>query len=482
MSTLDDIQNFGGEKKTSAPKKDPTGNNAGGGDNNNGFYKKNDGSAWVNNQDNNTTTQTLNTAQTATKVEDPKTKKVETTTQTATDNGATTPTPAQTTNTTPTTEQNDGTSGDEEIGDNDYFAYLRKKQKELEKNDNPTPTEVDKTKTISAVQKQAQESAAKARNFEKMIADIYDAEMKRNALDNDPEKEKKERKRQKRNELFAAIGDGISALANMWGTYHGAQNMWEPKNSMSDRVRKRYEQIKAEKEKKRQNYLNAANGKYQILRGRENADAGRADAETNANIAQYKAQRQAQKDADDKEYKDKKLGIDAAGVQAKINSANQNYELGKERNAIADRHNRASEQIASARESRLANGGGSKSSGEKDYRTLTLRNGQVVQYHKRYIGALNRLAPTMAQKARAAAERYYEAGDMTLGDHFDGLANSLETVKSTDGINSLVASNIADFPSMQDQVRQILGISKGKQSKASNTQAAPKKKFDPKNM
>ena len=315
-----------------------------------------------------------------------------------------------------------------------------------------------------------------------MIADIYDAEMKRNALDNDPEKEKKERKRQKRNELFAAIGDGISALANMWGTYHGAQNMWEPKDSMSDRVRKRYERIKAEKEKKRQNYLNAANGKYQILRGRENADAGRADAETNVNIAQYKAQQQAQKDADDKEYKDKKLGIDAADVQAKINSANQNYELGKERNAIADRHNRASEQIASARERRLANGGGSGSSGGKDYRTLTLRNGQVVQYHKRYIGALNRLAPTMAQKARAAAERYYEAGDMTLGDHFDGLANSLEKVKSTDGINSLVASNIAEFPSMQDQVRQILGISKGKQSKASNTQAAPKKKFDPKNM
>lgn len=459
MSTLDDILDFGGEKKASAPKKDPTGNNAGGGDNGNDFYSKEKGSARVNNPENDTTTQTPNPAPVATKVEDPKTKKVETPAQTATNNGA-------------TTTQNNG--GDEEIGDNDYLAELRKKQNELEKNDNPTPTKVDETKTISATQKQAQESATKARNFENMIADIYDAEMKRNAEDYDPEKEKKERKRQKRNELFAAIGDGISALANMWGTYHGAQNMWEPKNSMSDRVRKRYEQIKAEKEKKRQNYLNAANGKYQILRGRENADAGRADAETNVNIALYKAQQQAQKDADDKEYKDKKLGIDAAGVQAKINSANQNYELGKERNAIADRHNRATEYIASTRESRLANGGG------KDYRTLTLRNGQVVKYHKNYIGALNRLAPTMAQKARAAAERYYEVGDMTLGDHFDGLANSLETVKSTDGINSLVASNIADFPSMQDQVRQILGISKGK--KASNTQAAPKKKFDPKNM
>lgn len=480
MSTLDDILDFGGEKKTSAPKKDPTGNNAGGGDNGNDFYSKEKGSAWVNNPENDTTTQTPNPAPVATKVEDPKTTKVETPAQTATNNGTTTPATAQTANTTPTTEQNNGTSGDEEIGDNDYLAELRKKQNELEKNDNPTPTKVDETKTISATQKQAQESASKARNFENMIADIYDAEMKRNAEDYDPEKEKKERKRQKRNELFAAIGDGISALANMWGTYHGAQNMWEPKNSMSDRVRKRYEQIKAEKEKKRQNYLNAANGKYQILRGRENADAGRADAETNVNIAQYKAQQQAQKDADDKEYKDKKLGIDAAGVQAKINSANQNYELGKERNAIADRHNRATEYIASKKESRLANGGGSGSGGGKDYRTLTLRNGQVVKYHKNYIGALNRLAPTMAQKARAAAERYYKAGDMTLGDHFDGLANSLETVKSTDGINSLVASNIADFPSMQDQVRQILGISKGK--KASNTQAAPKKKFDPKNM
>lgn len=446
MSTLDDILNFGDE-----PKKN---NNNGGGENN-GFYKKNDGSVWVNNQENNTPTNTPTpTPQTQTT-----TAKVENPTQTANNNNVTTSVNTETPKTTITAEQKVGgenNDDDEEIEDWEPTQDQYDEMNGLTKQNTP--------KTISAVQKQAQESATKARNFENMIAQIYDAEMKRNAVDYDPEKEKKERKRQKRNELFAAIGDGISALANMWGTYHGARDMYDPKNSMSDRVRKRYEQLKAEKEKKRQNYLNAASGKYQLLKGRESADAASATAETNANLAREKAQQRAQEHADDMEYKGKKLGIEAAGVQAKINSTNQSHDLGVQRLAETKRHNGVMEHNATVRENRLANGGGSGSGSGKDYRTLTLRNGQVIQYNKRYIGALNRLAPKMIEKARAAAERYRAVGNIILEDRFETLANSLESVKSTDGINSLVASNIADFPSLQDDAKKILGVGKYKEN------------------
>lgn len=444
MSVFDDIQNFGDE-----PKKKPTTSNNGGGGNGNDFYSKEKGSAWVNNQENdapaNTPTPTPTTipqTQTATaKVENPTPAKVDTPTQTpTTNNGA-------------TTTQNNG--DDEEIGDNDFLAELRKKQTELGNNDNPAPTKVDETKTISAVQKQAQESATKARNFENMIAQIYDAEMKRNAVDYDPEKEKKERKRQKRNELFAAIGDGISALANMWGTYHGAKDMYDPKNSMSDRVRKRYEKLKAEKEKKRQNYLNAASGKYQILKGRESTDAASAAAETNANIAAAKRKQDAEQFAEKMGIERGKLGAQLAGVQAKINSTNQSHDLDVQKLAETKRHNGVMEHNATVRENRLANGG---SGSNKDTYEIRLGDGKSYSYNKKKIGSLIGLLPEMKRKAAAAAKYYADHGDNENAETYEQMVTDLNSARSTDAMHSAVVANLWDFPTMQEKAKKILGV------------------------
>lgn len=64
----------------------------------------------------------------------------------------------------------------------------------------------------------------------------------------------KERKKQKRNELFAAIGDGISALSNLYFTTRGAPNMYTGKNTMSERVRVRYDKLMKEREAKNAAY------------------------------------------------------------------------------------------------------------------------------------------------------------------------------------------------------------------------------------
>ncbi len=65
----------------------------------------------------------------------------------------------------------------------------------------------------------------------------------------------KEKKKQKRNEIFAAIGDGIMALSNLYFTTRGAPNMYTGNNTMSERSRVRYDKLMKEREEKNAAYL-----------------------------------------------------------------------------------------------------------------------------------------------------------------------------------------------------------------------------------
>lgn len=56
-----------------------------------------------------------------------------------------------------------------------------------------------------------------------------------------------ERKRQRRNALIAAIGDGISAIANMYYAGKGAPSSYDPKQGLSAKLQERYDKINAER-------------------------------------------------------------------------------------------------------------------------------------------------------------------------------------------------------------------------------------------
>lgn len=63
-----------------------------------------------------------------------------------------------------------------------------------------------------------------------------------------PEDVTKEQKRQKRDMVFSAIGDGISALANLYFTSQGAPNAYDPKTSMSAKTRSYWDKLTKERE------------------------------------------------------------------------------------------------------------------------------------------------------------------------------------------------------------------------------------------
>ena len=67
----------------------------------------------------------------------------------------------------------------------------------------------------------------------------------------------KERKREKRAQIFAAIGDGITALSNLFFTTQYAPNMYDGKNTISTANKVRYDKLVKDREEKNTAYYNA---------------------------------------------------------------------------------------------------------------------------------------------------------------------------------------------------------------------------------
>lgn len=78
-----------------------------------------------------------------------------------------------------------------------------------------------------------------------------------------------EQKREKRKAIFNAIGDGVSALANLYFTTKGAPNSYNPEQNMTAAQRKRYEQLLADRKADEEKYYNA---KLKLEQLRENAN------------------------------------------------------------------------------------------------------------------------------------------------------------------------------------------------------------------
>lgn len=69
-----------------------------------------------------------------------------------------------------------------------------------------------------------------------------------------PEELEKERKKKKREAIFAAIGDGVSALANLYYTSQGALNSYDPNNSMSKKWKERWDKVDKDRKENNKDY------------------------------------------------------------------------------------------------------------------------------------------------------------------------------------------------------------------------------------
>lgn len=123
-----------------------------------------------------------------------------------------------------------------------------------ETKDVPSTDTEHQTPAISSEQQQRVDATAGTDRQIKTIQDWMDAEENRPET---PEERKKRERREKSKRIIAAVSDGISALSNLFFTSQYAPNMYNhEKGSMTTAVGKRLDQLKAERERKRDQYLN----------------------------------------------------------------------------------------------------------------------------------------------------------------------------------------------------------------------------------
>lgn len=158
------------------------------------------------------------------------------------------------------------------------------------------------------------------------------------------EKAKRER-REKWDKTAAAIGDGISALANLYYTTKGAPNSYDGKNSMSERTRQLYDKLdKDRKENERwylNHYMNAAKMNEEAKRYKDQLDyRDKQDA--------YRKDQDALNRKEREEQTKYKKDQDALLRQDRLEKEKNDLDLRRESFEETKRHNRRSEAISSA--------------------------------------------------------------------------------------------------------------------------------------
>ena len=290
----------------------------------------------------------------------------------------------------------------------------------------------------------------------------------------------KERKKEKREKMFAAIGDTISALSNLYFTTQYAPNMYKHENSQSDKVKSKWDKLREDRDAQMNAYIKNLMAAQQA--DDENAENERKwqrqldiddyNKRKDADESQYKKDRDKVKDEQWQKSYDQKAeqfetnkGIKKDAQKEAERSHRANEGLKGAQIQEAKRHNSVTEAQGAERIaiSRAKGSGGVSSSGSgkggkgSKQETIRLHDGSVHTYSPDKKGALTSLAPSMAKKARAAAERYRKAGDRRSYSHYIQIANALEKTKNKDAIVAIVVSNVGDFPTMDGDVRRVIG-------------------------
>lgn len=203
-----------------------------------------------------------------------------------------------------------------------------------------------------------------------------------------PEEEERQRKRERSRAILSAIGDGVSALSNLYHTSKYAPDMSTSDSSLSGKAKERYDrfvQVRKENEARYNNaILRARQGDYEMnMKEREIARKEAADAAKDAReakryeeqakakleeigIRRAQAQTAADKAAADAAYKKAQQEFNQKKFEA--DTALKKEQLANQRATLVEtaRHNRASEGLSRERNNISRSKGRGKNSGGVD--------------------------------------------------------------------------------------------------------------------
>lgn len=155
----------------------------------------------------------------------------------------------------------------------------------------------------------------------------------------------KERKKEKREKLFASIGDTISALANLYFTTQYAPNMYKHENSQSDKVKSKWDKLREDRDAQMNAYI-------KNLMAAQQADDENAENERKwqrqLDIDDYNKR----KDADESQYKKDRDKVKDEQWQKSYDQKAEQFEtnkgIKKDAQKEAERSHRANEGLKGA--------------------------------------------------------------------------------------------------------------------------------------
>lgn len=221
-----------------------------------------------------------------------------------------------------------------------------------------------------------------------------------------------EEKRNRRNAMFAAISDGISALSNLYFTTKGAPNSFNGGSTLSGKMYERQRQLMKDREAREKDYLNGYLKALEMDRSRAAQERTIANQERNWRLKldelAYKRKRDAADDAlkAAKEERDKELhDLNLKYKQGQLNKQEFDTKASEAKAKYAEAYERA--RIASLNR---RNTGGSGRGSSSDSLWPYPVNGEDIELPKTFwsnAGEVNGLYSMLPQDVRDNIEHEY---------------------------------------------------------------------------
>ncbi|WP_281798567.1 hypothetical protein [Prevotella pallens] len=302
-----------------------------------------------------------------------------------------------------------------------------------------------------------------------------------------PEEEERQRKRERSRAILSAIGDGVSALSNLYHTSKYAPDMSTPDSSLSGKAKERYDrftQIRRENEARYNNaILRARQGDYEMnMKEREIARKEAADAAKDAREAKrYEEQAKAKAEElrikaeqaqtakeraeYEKQYNDALLDLKQKALEADIAAKKEQAAVRRATLAETARHNRTVEGLSRERNNISRSKGGGKNSGgvdASDMYYISGRNftiGRKKQLSKMEQDAIYQYAVNMGwvdKKNQSAVN----SGSLKKGDIIAKLANYTPQAKQylIDNYGYTEINNGKSLGLKHNKGKKILGL------------------------
>ena len=260
---------------------------------------------------------------------------------------------------------------------------------------------------------QQQEAERRRRlNYDEMYK-VMDDEIKRSEPETEEEKKKREKK-EKRQLLWASIGDGVSALANLYFTGKDAPNMYDKNGGMVKRHNELVEKMRKEREADRDRHLDYVMRRAQLADRDFDRDFDRDLAEQRSQQSAYLAARRAKQEEEEHGWKGQFMGakIDAMQADAKNKEAiaNAQADIKKAEKELIEAKTEAQKAAAKANLARAVKAYEDAKSNR--IKALKMRNGNEKEFF-----AYDKKGNKHAFSTPAAQERYAREQGTWVNDY-----------------------------------------------------------------